>query len=221
MMKGLHAARAVLLAVCAGWAGQAPAGELFASTGLGAVPQPVSLSELDAARMPGGLASLCLREPSFCAPVAISPAPLVLTAERLRLLRKVNAAINHRIVSTTDEKLYGQVEYWTMPSGAGDCEDYVLLKRKTLAALGIDPALLLITVVHDENGDGHAVLTVPTTRGDLVLDNRRDEVLHWLATGYKFIKRQSAANPNVWVALSHEKLQATNMASAPEALPSR
>ena len=65
------------------------------------------------------------------------------------------------------------------------------------------------------------MLTVPTTQGDLVLDNRRDEVLHWLATGYKFIKRQSVANPNVWVALSHEKLQATNMASAPEALPSR
>ena len=93
----------------------------------------------------------------------------------------------------------------------------MLLKRNTLAALGVPLASLLITVVHDENGEGHAVLSIPTSAGDLVLDNRRDEVLPWMDTGYKFVKRQSAVNPNVWVSLAREGLQATDIASAPEA----
>lgn len=215
-MWRLHAARALLVAMGIGCSVQAQAGELLANRGAS-----VNLAEFERARMPSGLASLCLREPSLCQPVASRGERLALSSGRLEQLRSVNRTINHSIVSTTDEELYGREEYWTLPHGAGDCEDYVLLKRKTLAALGIDPALLLITVVHDENGQGHAVLTVPTTSGDLVLDNRRDEVLHWHATGYQFMKRQSAADPNIWVSLGHEKLQATNMASGPEALSSK
>lgn len=220
-MRWLHAARAVLLAAGLGLGVQAEAGEFFASRGgLHAMSGFADLAEFEPARMPSGLASLCLREPSLCQAVAVTDQRLVLTPERLSLLKGVNRDINHSIVSTTDEKLYGRVEYWTLPQAAGDCEDYVLLKRQTLAARGIDPALLLITVVNDENGAGHAVLTIPTTHGDLVLDNRRDEVMLWSTTGYKFVKRQSAVNPNVWVSLSHEKLQATNIASGPEALVS-
>jgi len=32
---------------------------------------------------------------------------------------------------------------------------------------------LLITVVRDKRGDGHAVLTVTTDRGDFILDNQK------------------------------------------------
>ena len=96
-------------------------------------------------------------------------------------------------------------------------EDYVLLKRQTLAARGIPLSSLLITVVQDENGEGHAVLTVPTNLGDLVLDNRRDQILNWRDTGYAFVKRQSAGNVTAWVALGREKPQATVLASGPEA----
>ena len=131
------------------------------------------------------------------------------------MLARVNSDINHRIASTTDRELYGRDEYWTFPATAGDCEDYVLLKRQTLLELGFAAASLLITVVHDENGEGHAVLTIPTTEGDVVLDNRRDEILHWWQTGYTFIKRQSEADPVKWVSLGTGKLQATNIASGP------
>ena len=221
-MRRLHAARAVLLASGLVCAVQAAAGELSANGGgPGAASASVALAEFERARMPSGLASLCLREPSLCQPVAGTRERLVLSSDRFEQLQRVNRTINHSIVSTTDEELYGRVEYWTLPGAAGDCEDYVLLKRKTLAAQGIDPAFLLITVVHDENGEGHAVLTIPTTDGDLVLDNRRDEVLHWHATGYEFVKRQSAADPNTWVSLGHGRLQATNFASGPEALSSK
>ena len=81
--------------------------------------------------------------------------------------------------------------------------------------MGIPQRLLLITVVRDENGEAHAVLTIPTTMGDVVLDNRRDEVLAWWQTGYTFIKRQSGASPVQWVSLGAERLQATNIASGP------
>jgi predicted transglutaminase-like cysteine proteinase len=210
-MRGLHAARAALLLSAGLFAmGEAAAGELPGS-------RVQMLGEIEQAPMPSGLASLCARASEFCAPLDAAPGPLELTPALWQLINSVNAAVNGRIAAQTDEQLYGRQEYWTLPQTAGDCEDFVLLKRKMLTALGISPASLLITVVHDEHGEGHAVLGIPTTAGDLILDNRRDEVLTWMETGYKFVKRQSAANPNVWVSLARERLQATAIASAPEA----
>ena len=60
---------------------------------------------------------------------------------------------------------------------------------------------LLITVVRQENGDGHAVLTVLTDRGDLVLDNLSPDVLVWNDTPYRFLKRQSTRDTGQWVAI--------------------
>jgi predicted transglutaminase-like cysteine proteinase len=80
---------------------------------------------------------------------------------------------------------FGVIERWTYPDlGMGDCEDYVLLKRRKLMELGWPQSALLITVVRDENGEGHAILTVRTTRGDYILDNR-----------------QSGKDPRQWVSL--------------------
>jgi predicted transglutaminase-like cysteine proteinase len=45
------------------------------------------------------------------------------------------------------------------------------------------------------------VLTVKTDKGDFVLDNQEERVLLWSETGYRFVKRQSQANPNNWVSL--------------------
>ena len=77
----------------------------------------------------------------------------------------------------------------------------VLLKRRLLIESGWPREALLVTVVRDKKGKGHAVLTVTTDKGDYVLDNQKDELLLWSKTGYRFIKRQSQSNPNVWVSL--------------------
>ena len=61
--------------------------------------------------------------------------------------------------------------------GYGDCEDYVLLKRKMLIDAGWPREALLITVVRDRKGEGHAVLTVKTDKGELVLDNQNENVV--------------------------------------------
>ena len=123
-------------------------------------------------------------------------------ARTRRLLARVNRNVNDAVAPISDMANYGVEERWTYPdNGRGDCEDYVLLKRKLLIEAGVPRQALLVTVVREANGDGHAVLTAVTDRGDLVLDNKRDDVRLWSASGYDFIKRQSAENPNVWVDL--------------------
>jgi predicted transglutaminase-like cysteine proteinase len=138
-MRGLHAGPAVFLLAAGLWAcGQPAAGEVPGGVpSQGGPPQPAALVEYGAAKMPGGMASLCLRQPEFCAPANPMKAPLALSDPERELISEVNATVNHAIRAITDEKLYGQVEYWTLPADAGDCEDYVLLKRKMLAGRGL------------------------------------------------------------------------------------
>ena len=102
----------------------------------------------------------------------------------------------------TDLEHWGVVEKWSYPDdGFGDCEDYVLLKRRMLIQAGWPREALLITVVRERSGDGHAVLTVKTDKGEFILDNQNEDILLWSDTSYRFVKRQSQHDPNVWVAL--------------------
>ena len=124
-----------------------------------------------------------------------------LTPNKVAELEQVNSLVNTTIKPATDLEVYGKVEYWTYPKDRGDCEDYVLLKRRMLIERGWPESTVLITVVRDENNEGHAVLTVRTDAGDLILDNKRTAITHWNETPYTFIKRQSEANPLVWISL--------------------
>jgi predicted transglutaminase-like cysteine proteinase len=102
----------------------------------------------------------------------------------------------------SDFDIYGRDEVWAYPDrGVGDCEDYVLEKRRRLNQFGISLADLLITVVRKPDGEGHAVLTVRTSKGDYILDNLTDKVRPWNQTGYRFLKRQAADNTGRWVSI--------------------
>ncbi len=125
-----------------------------------------------------------------------------LTPARLSELKRVNDQVNTAVVPVTDLEHYGKVDWWTYPAdGKGDCEDYALEKRRRLIALGWPESTLLITVVRDENNEGHAILTVRSDEGDFILDNQLREILHWADTPYVFIKEQSQRNPLLWVSL--------------------
>jgi predicted transglutaminase-like cysteine proteinase len=102
----------------------------------------------------------------------------------------------------TDMEMWGREELWSYPTSVGDCEDYVLEKRRMLLSLGVPAGNLLITVVRQPNGDGHAVLTVNTSLGDFVLDNLEPRVLAWKDTEYTFLKRQSSQNSGAWVSVN-------------------
>jgi predicted transglutaminase-like cysteine proteinase len=127
-----------------------------------------------------------------------------LDERRWRELLAINAKVNRDIEPVTDMDHWGVAEKWSYPTdGKGDCEDYVLEKRKRLMDAGWPRQSLLITVVRDKKGDGHAVLTVKTDRGDFILDNQEQKVKLWTDTGYKFIKRQSQESVMRWVGLGN------------------
>ena len=151
---------------------------------------------------PVGYVTFCREQKDECRPAKRFSDRIQLNPERARELEEVNRYVNETIEPVTDQELYGKVELWTYPSdGKGDCEDYVLLKRRLLIERGWPESTLLITVVRDENNEGHAVLTARTDKGDLVLDNKEREILAWTETAYTFIKQQSGPNPLVWTSL--------------------
>ena len=110
-----------------------------------------------------------------------------------RRQRQVNNAIEP--ISNLDH--WGTtLDHWDYPvDGKGDCKIYALFKRKLLIERGFPRQALLMTIVRDLNGEGHAVLTVKTDRGDFVLDNLSDDVRPWSATGYHVLQAPGPGRP--------------------------
>jgi predicted transglutaminase-like cysteine proteinase len=178
-------------------------------------PQKVAfLQSFGDALPPIGYVNFCRERTVECRPSGHFADRVQLTAAKFGELKEVNESVNDAVAPTTDLDLYGKVEVWAYPVEEGDCEDYVLLKRRILIERGWPESTLLITVVRDENNEGHAVLTVRTDHGDLVLDNKQSEVLAWADTPYTFVKQQSARNPLVWISLLPASLAPKPMVSA-------
>lgn len=172
------------------------------SFGAPATPSNQRMEPYGRAEAPIGYQEFCGRLPAECLPKGASHGRVELTAERWRELIAVNKGINTAIRPISDSAQYGVLERWTYPDlGMGDCEDYVLLKRRELMKLGWPQSALLITVVRDENNEGHAILTVRTTAADYILDNKHSKIWSWQSTPYAFIKRQSGKDPRQWVSL--------------------
>lgn len=154
------------------------------------------------ANPPIGHYEFCQTYKSECVATSADRGSLKLTKDVWKIILDVNYTVNTTITPMTDMEIYGVEERWAYPTTVGDCEDFVLLKRKMLMNKGIEASNLLITVVLQPNGEGHAVLTVRTDHGDFILDNMRNRVMEWSETEYTYLKRQSASNPARW-----EKIQ--------------
>lgn len=150
---------------------------------------------------PYGFVQFCQLHRRHCQPGLTTTERFDANPARLAQLDIVNRKINAAVQPATDQAVYGIEEFWTFPGKRGDCEDYVVLKRKVLMEMGWPASALLITVVQDEQGEGHAVLTVRTAQGDFILDNKVGDVRLWNQTPYNYIMRQSYLNPRVWVSL--------------------
>jgi len=165
-------------------------------------------------RAPIGWTEFCAEHARECNTKPVEARDVVLSQKSWKDLVRINKWVNDSIKPMTDMEHWGVVERWSYPDdGYGDCEDYVLLKRKLLMQAGWPRQALLITVVRDLKGEGHAVLTVKTDKGEYVLDNQNENVVAWTETGYRFVKRQSQGDPNVWVSLGDTK-PAVSTASA-------
>lgn len=101
-----------------------------------------------------------------------------ITAE---LLSSVNLYMN-RTTYVVDPVNWGIPDYWATPDEFfmkdGDCEDYAISKYITLKRLGVDPSLMRVVVLQDENlRVAHAVLAVNFEGTFQILDNQVDSVL--------------------------------------------
>ena len=122
--------------------------------------------------------------------------------EALSVASKVNNTVNARVRAISDRQQYGAEEVWDLPTRrGGDCEDFALLKKKHLVEAGFPPEDLLIATVLDRNRGAHAVLVLRTASGDFVLDNLKNKIHPWRATGYSFLRMQNPRRPNQWVAV--------------------
>jgi predicted transglutaminase-like cysteine proteinase len=183
---------------------------LMAGAALGSVAGPAAAA---ASMATGGLTSqpighyeFCKSHPGECLirPQSLAPAPM--TNALWKQLVSVNAAVNAAVKPLSDMEIYGKDEVWAYPDkGVGDCEDYVLEKRRRLNRFGLSLADLLITVVRKPDGEGHAVLTVRTSKGDFILDNLTDKVRLWDETDYRYLKRQAMTNTGRWVSIRDDQ----------------
>jgi predicted transglutaminase-like cysteine proteinase len=188
--------------LAAGIAAAALAGAPAMPTAQAAGERTLFISVGATARAPIGWTEFCSEYAPECETRQLDARDVVLTAKAWKDLTRINKWVNDTVKPITDLEHWGVVERWNYPDdGYGDCEDYVLLKRRMLMQSGWPRQALLITVVRDKRGDGHAVLTVKTDKGEFILDNQHEDILLWSDTGYRFVKRQSQSDPNLWIAL--------------------
>ncbi len=150
---------------------------------------------------PVGHAEFCNFHRTECGPNRELVSAVTLDQTNWQQLLAINTKFNTSIMPATDAQLYHVPEYWTYPNGFGDCEDFALAKRRALIEAGWPASTLLMTVVRQKNGEGHAVLMVRTDRGDLILDNQDALIKLWNDTPYQYLKRQSQADAGKWVDL--------------------
>jgi predicted transglutaminase-like cysteine proteinase len=145
--------------------------------------------------------TFCQDYAAECAVDKTEATRITLTPATWATIVSVNRRINKSVEPMTDMEHLRVADRWDLAEdGIGDCEDFQLLKRHLLAKAGLPRRAMRMTVVIDEKGEGHAVLTLITDRGDLVLDNKTDAILPWHRTGYVFIKRESQ-DAVAWVSL--------------------
>lgn len=172
---------------------------------LAALPKSGSIGRIDAtgtAKPVKAWVKFCQTYAGECDVDPAEPATVALTPRLWKTLNTVNRHVNDTIRPVTDLEHWGVVDRWDLPTdGAGDCEDIQLQKRKVLIEqYGLPRRALRMTVVIDDQGEGHAVLMIRTTDGELILDNKRNAVLPWHETGYVFVKREGQDNRD-WVSL--------------------
>jgi len=155
---------------------------------------------------PLAFVKFCLQGGALCEQ-ADTDKPLELTAERWQQIQDVNQRINSRIKPDPTKGPYD----WSLETSSGNCNDYAVQKQNALVELGFPLAALALTVAITPWGEGHLVLTLRTDRGDFVLDNLREEVLAWNRIQYRWIKRQSAQNPQQWVGIAPANQQVASL----------
>lgn len=165
--------------------------------GNASIPAAGALSEGEFTPPPKAFFTFCAKFAQQCVRFGLD-SRVVLDRRRWSELKLVNGRVNERIQPKPDP--VGR-DVWTLGAKAGDCDEYAIEKRKELMDLGWPSSALRLTVVRVGSGEAHLVLTVRTEDGEFVLDNLKSAVLAVEAVGYRFVMRQSAIHPRLWVSI--------------------
>lgn len=177
----------------------------FTSMALSVVGAIMSLSAMaaphmatgDAAVAPRGFIGFCLKYRTECAVTADRSVSVDLTLDRQVQLEFVQTKVNRLVRPRANPD-----HVWDYPTdGYGDCNKYAIAKRAELIALGWPREALLLAAAMTETGEGHLVLVVATSKGDLVLDNRQRHTVEWRDLPYRWISRQNPRNLAEWVSI--------------------
>lgn len=151
---------------------------------------------------PAGWLNWCMGEPGRCTG-AREASPLPTTPVLLDLLSRVQRKVNASITSRPEPP--GR-DLWRADAETGDCEDYALAKRALLLAAGLPAGAVRLATATSPWGELHAVLTVDTDRGTLVLDNLQQEVVPFRALRYTWHRVESARGDLAWLELEGSAL---------------
>lgn len=140
--------------------------------------------------------SRCRAQPASCSEDVLRFDSIVAAArERQGRARigEINRAVNLAIRPVADERQYAVMDHWSGPletidAGAGDCEDYAILKLLALQQAGIARQDLRLLIVKDRRRRGdHAVAAVRLDGRWLILDNRGFALVDLALTHYRIL----------------------------------
>lgn len=123
----------------------------------------------------------CRAMPAACSPEQKQLATIVEAArahEGRARIGHINRAVNLAIRPVSDLRRFGVSDEWappleTLQAGAGDCEDYAILKLQALREAGFATADLKLVIVRDPSTHtDHAVVAARLPSQWVVLDNR-------------------------------------------------
>jgi predicted transglutaminase-like cysteine proteinase len=123
-----------------------------------AKPQPVAFS------------LYCLRNIDECP--TKGPKKVAMTAQLRSTIAYVHYQVNAEIRPQSEAD-----DVWEADVASGDCDDYVMTKRRRLIEAGIPPTAMGLRLKRLADGEGHVTLLVRTTEGTYELDNLRKSVI--------------------------------------------
>jgi len=192
------AAIAVNVSGCASFRDGSPSNIVVAASNAPA------MADGSTASPPPGFVGFCMHNLAACTGRTAGPTEVALDDQVKGILLTVNSQINDEITYETDMEQFGVANRWSLDAvgGYGDCKAYALAKRQALLAAGLPEGALRIAIVRTPQDELHAVLTVDTNAGNLVLDSLTPEIRPWSQTGYVWLLRQSSDDPLRWVTLA-------------------
>lgn len=161
----------------------------------GAAPRSAFLAESGTPVLPpAGIINFCIAHADECASAPHAAGAMELTAARMTELETVQEEVNVDVAPRLSPQ-----HVWDYPvDGEGNCNNYALEKRRELEVMGWPREDLLLAVVMTETNEGHLVLVVRTSEGDLVLDNREGKVTAWNRLPYRWLGVQSVTDLTQW-----------------------